>query len=266
MNRCVFTIAGSTAREITRQAIFYFIAGGGVALMFFSFSFTLFAFGDEARMIREMGVSTVTICCLCLTSLSATNTISGEIEKGTMMTLLSKPVDRRSVLLGKFFGILTAVSLIFAMMSLFLMISLSVKESLDYHAGLLTAFERVGSSTVIQLIFSFLQVAIMCAIATAGSLYLPMISNLICCVVVFVLGNLINYFHGMLMSEGGIPWYVMLFFTFIPNLERFSTIGLDSKFGSFSLSYLALLLIYAIVYIAFVIVLTFELFDRKECQ
>lgn len=102
MNRCVFAIAGNTGREIVRQTIFYLIGCGGILFILLSFSFTLFAFGEETRMIKEMGISTITICCLCLASLSAANTISKEIEKGTIMTLLSKPVDKGSVLFGKF--------------------------------------------------------------------------------------------------------------------------------------------------------------------
>ena len=47
MNKCIFTIAGNTIREITRQAIFYLIVGGGCLLIMLSFSFTMFAFGEE---------------------------------------------------------------------------------------------------------------------------------------------------------------------------------------------------------------------------
>ena len=267
MNKCVFTIAGNAAREVTRQPIFYLIVCGGALLIFLSFSFTLFAFGEETRMIKEMGISTITICCLCLAALSAANTISKEIEKGTIMTLLSKPVDKNSILLGKFFGILAAVSLIFIMMGVFLTISLCVKESLDYRTGLLTSFVRVGYSTVFQLVFSFLQVAIMCAIATAGSVFLSMISNLSCCLLIYVFGNLTNFFQGMLQTNGHwSAWYLTLFFVFFPNLEAFNTVGVGNNFGSLSLNHMVLLTLYAVFYITFVIVLTFEFFDKKECR
>lgn len=265
MNKCVLTIAGNTAREIIRQTIFYFIVGGGVLLIVLSFSFTLFAFGEETRMIREMGVSTITICCLCLASLSAANTISKEIEKGTIMTLLCKPVDKNSIVLGKFLGILAVVSSIFIGMGIFLTISLCVKESLDYRVDLFAAFGGVGYSTAFQLAFSFLQVAIMCAIATAGSVYLSMISNLSCCMGIYVIGNLINFFQGMLQMNGD-RWHLTLFFVLFPNFEEFSTIGVENKFESLSLSYMAVLTIYAVLYIMFVIVLTFELFEKKECR
>src|SRR3989338_10134758 len=162
MYKCIFTIAVNTAREVTRQTIFYFIVFGGILLILFSFSFTLFAFGEETKMIREMGISTITICCLCLASLSAANAISREIEKGTIMTLLSKPVSKKSILLGKFFGILGVIFLAFMVMGVFMTVSLCVKDSLEYHISLSTSFAKVGYPIIFHLVFSFLQVAIMC--------------------------------------------------------------------------------------------------------
>src|SRR3989337_1298606 len=158
MNKCIFTITVSTAREVTRQAIFYCIVFGGILLILFSFSFTLFAFGEETKMIREMGISTITICCLCLASLSAANAISREIEKGTIVTLLSKPVNKKTILLGKFFGIQAAIFLAFITMGFFLIVSLCVKHSLEYHVGFLSSFANVGSVVFFQLLISFFQV------------------------------------------------------------------------------------------------------------
>lgn len=217
-------------------------------------------------MIREMGVSTIAVCCLCLASLSAANTISKEIENGTIMTLLSKPVDKNSVLLGKFLGILVSVSFVFIVMGVFLIFSLCVMESLGYRIGLLTSFVRVGSSTVFQLMFSFLPIAIMCAIATAGSVFLSMISNLSCCLAIYVFGHLISFFQGMLPQGGDwSAWCLSAFFLVFPNLAGFHVVGTEDRYGLLSLNH-AVLAIYAVLYITFVLVLTFEFFDKKECR
>lgn len=266
MNKCIFTIAGTTVREITRQAMFYLIVCGGCLLIILSFSFTMFAFGEEVRMIKEMGVSTITICCLCLASLSATNAISMEIEKGTIVTLLSKPIGKRSILLGKFLGIMGIVSFTFMMMGILLTILLCVKDSMGYQIGFLTSFASIGYPTFIQLVISFLQVAIMCGIAVAGSVYLPMVSNLSCCMFIYIIGNLINFFKCPFFgSEGGLPWYVSLFYVFFPNIEGFSTIGIVDSFGAVSLGYMILLVLYAILYLLLVILIACELFEKKEC-
>ncbi len=266
MDRCIITIALNTAREITRQAVFYCILGGGIGLILFSFVFTLFAFGEELRMIKEMGISTITICCLCLASLCATNAISREIEKGTIITLLSKPISKKSVLLGKFFGILLIVSLTCAIMGISLVFSLSVKDARDSNINLLSSFINIGGSAFFQFVFLFLQVSIMCAIAVAGSIYLPIVANFSLCMCVYIVGNLINFFHNILGgNEGGFPWCISLLSIIFPNLESFSAIGMGNWVEKFNLSYLAMLIVYAILYTALVITLACEFFDRKEC-
>ncbi len=267
MNECICTIAVNTMKEVTRQAIFYCIVFGGILLILCSFFFTLFAFGEESKMIREMGISTITMCCLCLASLSAANAISREIEKGTIMTLLSKPVNKKSILLGKFFGILGVVFLAFMVMGIFLTVSLCVKESLDYHTSLSTSFAKIGCATLFQLIVSFLQVAIMCTIAIAGSIYFPLVSNLSCCMFIYIIGNLMHFFQYLFQgNEGGFPWYVTVFYVFFPNMEGFSIVGTGSWPGKpFSLSYMVLLALYAILYMTFVTTLACEFFDKKEC-
>jgi len=267
MNKCIGTIAVNTMKEVTRQALFYCIVCGGTSLILCSFFFTLFAFGEEAKMIREMGISTITMCCLCLASLSAANAISREIEKGTIMTLLSKPVNKKSVLLGKFFGILGAVFLAFMVMGILMTVSLCIKESLDYHTSVSASFAKIGCATLFQLIVSFFQVAIMCTIAIAGSIYFPLVSNLSCCMFIYIIGNLMHFFQYLFQgNEGGFPWYVTVFYVFFPNMEGFSIAGMGSWTGNpFSLTYLALLSLYTILYITFITTLACVFFDKKEC-
>lgn len=267
MNRCIFSIAFNTIREVTRQSMFYFIICGGILLIFLSFFFTLFAFGEETRMIQEMGMSTIMICCLCLASFSATITISSELEKGTMMTLLCKPVNKKSILFGKFFGILAVVFLSCGIMGFFLTISLSIRDSLEYHKGIVISFADMSYSIFFELVFCFFQAAMICSIAIAGSLYLPMASNLSVCLFIYVTGNSIHFFQDLFQGdEGGFPWFISLFFVFFPNLGGLSAIGTGIGFQKFSLAYVALLLMYAILYITLVILLTFEFFNKRECK
>lgn len=267
MNRSIVAIAANTAQDVMRQGLFCLFTGGGMTLLLCSFAFTLFAFGEESRMIQEMGISTISVCCLSLASLSAANTISREAEKGTIMLLLAKPVNKYSVVLGKFFGILAAVSSVFIAMGTLLIVFLCFRESIDHHAGLLSSLALFGNTTVFRLAFSFVPVAIMCAVATAGSVYLGIIPNLCCCMTIYLIGNLTGFFHDLLPTLSNWPRLCLSsIFVFFPNLEEFSTIGLGGKIVSLSASYIGALLIHALLYIVFVITLTISFFDKKECR
>lgn len=265
MNEHIVTIATNTVKEILRQAIFYFIVGGGLLMILLSFSFTMFAFGEEARMIREMGISSITLCCLFLASLSAAGTLSKEVEKGIILTLLSKPVSRKSILLGKFFGVLCTVSIAFIMMGVCLIVSLLIKECKEYNIGFLDAFEGMGRLTILQLIFSFLQVAIMTGISIALSVYLPVISNISCCMFVYIIGNGIGFFKtNFLNGKGSILWLESLFYVFFPNLEGLSIVNAYNSLDGFSFTYLIFMFMYAISYLIFVLSLSCYFFETKE--
>ena len=46
-------------KEIARQPFYYVILFSGCLIMLMSLTFTFFAFGEEAKMIRDMGISTI---------------------------------------------------------------------------------------------------------------------------------------------------------------------------------------------------------------
>ena len=249
MNKSILVIAGNTMQELMRQAIFYCMVGGGGMFIFFSFAFTLFAFGEESRMIKEMGMSTITMCCMCLAIICAANTISKESESGTLMTLLSKPVTRQSIFLGKFLGIVGVVFCAFSMLGVTLLTSLCVHDIMEHHGGFFDSFRIIGIPTLFQLLLLFLPVAIICSAGIAGSLHLPLVSNLICCLFIYTSGNLVQFFYNQFGGgKGGFPWLISLVCIFFPNLEAFSVIGVENVYKSIGCGHVFLLILYAFLY------------------
>jgi ABC-2 type transport system permease protein len=217
-------------------------------------------------MIKEMGMSTITMCCMCLAIICAANTISKEIEKGTLMTLLSKPVTRQSVFLGKFLGIVGVVFCAFSMLGALLITSLCARNVMEHHGGFFDSVHIVGIPTFFQLLLLFLPVVVMCSVGVAGSMYLPLASNLSCCLFIYTSGNLIQFFHNQCGgSKEGFPWFISLVCVFFPNLEAFSVIGVENVYKSIGYGHIFLLILYALFYIAFIILGAFELFEKKEC-
>ncbi len=257
-------VAINTAREILRQPLFYFVMCSGAGLMAASLLFTLFTFGEDIRMIREMGVSTITICCLCLASLSASHSVSKESERGTIVTLLSKSVSRRAIILGKFFGLLGAAFAAFMVLGFLLVMTLWAKDVLGYQAEALSSLYQQAYPLFSQLAPVFLQIAIFCSIAIAGSVYLPIVSNLSFCMFLYIAGNLGGFFQELLRrDEGGLLWYASVFYVFFPNFEGFCAIRVSENFSGI---YLALLTLYAALYTTLVLAVACEIFNRKECR
>src|SRR3954466_11588192 len=99
------TIAFATAKEAIRQPAFFvlaFIAGSSIVG---SILVASVSFGEDIKMYRDTGLTTISFACLLLALLTSSSTVAEEIEGKTAITLLSKPINRRQFILGKFLGI-----------------------------------------------------------------------------------------------------------------------------------------------------------------
>ncbi len=101
-------VAFAAFRESCRQPMFWLIAGAATVLIWISVAIPYFTFGDDYKMMKQIGFDVVMLAATLFGVLAASMSISEEIEGRTAVTLMSKPVNRRQFLIGKFLGILMA--------------------------------------------------------------------------------------------------------------------------------------------------------------
>jgi len=216
------TVALATFREGYRQPMFWLLVIGVIGLMLFSAIIPYFTFGDDYKMMKQLGFDMIMLATMLFCVLLASMSISEEIEGRTAVTLMSKPVTRRQFLLGKYFGILLAGWFMTLLLGAAFNWALSIQvtqEKLanpggdpiasEVQAKVTPALEHLGSgptakaffrgfggwvgetlSNLLGQIMGFGQVMVMLAIAASLATRVTMIVNLVCCLVVFFLGNL----------------------------------------------------------------------------
>jgi hypothetical protein len=101
-------VAFAAFRESCRQPMFWLITVGAVGFIWLSVVIPYFTFGDDYKMMKQIGFDIVMLSAVLFGVLAASMSISEEIEGRTAVTLMSKPVNRRQFLIGKFLGILMA--------------------------------------------------------------------------------------------------------------------------------------------------------------
>ncbi len=79
--------------------------------------------GDN-KLLYDVSMSTVFVLGIVLASFIATSAISREIENKTILTVVSKPISRPSVILGKYIGIAGAMILAIGIMVAMLMLAI----------------------------------------------------------------------------------------------------------------------------------------------
>jgi len=117
-------LAKTTLIEMIRQPAYFYIFFGVGLMMVLTPFFTMFAFYDTNRLLIEMGLASITVMSLVAVSISATHSIYTEIQRKTVLLILTKPVSRNSFLAGKYLGVVGCGAVIIFFHSLLLMIVL----------------------------------------------------------------------------------------------------------------------------------------------
>ena len=106
-------IARATTKEAIRQPLFILLFLISAAVLALNTIMPFFTLEDDVKMLKECGLATMLIAGALMAVWTAGTSITSEIEGKTAMTLLSKPINRREFILGKYFGIVQAVIWLF---------------------------------------------------------------------------------------------------------------------------------------------------------
>ena len=192
----VSAIARVTSKEAMSQPLFYVILAIGVlALLIFPF-LPYNTFGEDVKMVKSEGLTLIKILAVILAVWTASVSIAEEIEGRTALTLLSKPIGRRQLILGKFLGIIVPVAVVFIVLGAFFLASVSYKIVYD-------ARETAKPNPTVEecrdemlqvspgLALGFMEAAMLASVSVAISTRLPMMPNMIISFAIYVLGHLV---------------------------------------------------------------------------
>ena len=266
-------LAFSSFREIVRQPFYYVILLSGCFIILMSFAFAFFAFGEEARMIRDMAISTITFSGLMTGCLASSILVAGEFERQTVLAVLCKPVSRAHFILGKYLGILTATCLLVFSQGIVLEVALIIRNYGTGQGDVVNFTGMIDFICFLGICFSLLQILILTAISLVLSLYLNTIANLTICLFFFLICNTFSYIlpiHSH--SHIVVNIVTMACYIIFPNIQTLNMAVINevatasSSYwqGSNMIQYIVYALLHSTIYCAAVVWLAVFLFRRKE--
>lgn len=189
------TIALATAKEAIRQPAFLVLAAIAGMSLIWTIYLPYFTFNEDIKMYKDTGLTTISFACLLLALLTSSSTVAEEIEGKTAITLLSKPINRRQFIVGKFLGIELGVLAMYAVLGTLFAMGVYYKTAYDLRETAGTAKDLMeGGAHVVQILpglaLGFMEVTALAAISVAISTRLPMLVNLVVCIAIFFLGHL----------------------------------------------------------------------------
>jgi ABC-2 type transport system permease protein len=106
----VLAVARNAFLESIRQPVFVVLLVGGILALVLNVNLAAFAFEDDNKLLIDLGLSTLFLVGILLAAFTATGVLSKEIDSKTVLTVVSKPVSRAALVIGKYLGVVAAIA------------------------------------------------------------------------------------------------------------------------------------------------------------
>lgn len=115
----LIAIAMNTYREAIRDRVLYLLLVFGILSILAAKILGYVSIGDELKIIKDISLASISIFGTLIAVFVGTNLIYKEIDKRTIYTILSRPINRREFILGKYLGLILLVGMTTVCMATF---------------------------------------------------------------------------------------------------------------------------------------------------
>jgi len=263
-------IALATAKsELSQPLPLFLMVLVGIAILLFVF-LPFITFGEDIKFLKENGITLILVACTFQAVWSASTSVNEEIEGRTALTLLSKPVHRRSFIIGKMLGVFWIVLFMFMVLGSIELLAVAYKPIYDARESSLEQpdwrqchFEMM--QTIPGLAMAFFQAVVIGAISVALGTRLSFVANFAICFAIYMLGHLTPTI--VASAEGGLPlieFFSQLISAAVPNLSLFSMEAAIDSDIQVPWSILASVLLYTVMYFLMATLLGLLLFEDRD--
>jgi ABC-type transport system involved in multi-copper enzyme maturation permease subunit len=236
----VFVIANTTFQESVRKRWLLVLLIGSLVLLASSVLFVGIQPGSETALLRDYCTGFIIAMTMLMAIFLGVSLVPPEIERRTIFTILSKPVNRMEFILGKFMGLcLTLLVNLVLMVLIFFITYILFEIRRQGYAGAMDvdlAAQHPGMKfDVLNLTNAFVlhfgQLTIMAALSLVLSLVVSHITALVGAFVIYFAGQMSSYWgvmgtgHGEDTVAQNMPkaaqgaMHIMYFL--LPRLDRF---------------------------------------------
>jgi len=257
----IYAIALNTFREAIRRKVIYGIIGVVVALNLFAIVLGEMSLHEEQRVARDVGLAGVSLFGSITAVYLGVTLLYGELQRKTIYTIISKPIERHEFVLGKYLGMGFTLTLLVALFALAL-------------AGLLALRDVPFTDAVAKaLILAYMQVLIVAAVAILFSSFSTPFLSGIFTIGLFLLGRCTPEMRAAIdsTSDDWIRTICDYALKIVPDLHVFSISGgaVDGQHVSVhshfvDWGYVGVAGAYGLLYIAALLALSMVIFSRRN--
>jgi ABC-type transport system involved in multi-copper enzyme maturation permease subunit len=250
----IWTIALNTFKEAIRDRILYLLFFFAAVALIFSRLLAMLTVGDRVKIIKDVGLASISLFGVLMAILIGTGLVYKEIDKKTIFTLISKPIQRWQFLLGKFVGLVLTLFVMTALMSLIFLVIIFLHTS------------KIEGRLLLAILFIFIELVLITAVAILFSCFSTPILSSLFSVSFFLIGHF-SWGLATLIQKAKPGPAKLLFqgiYALLPDLENFNfkteaVYGLvvQPKFYFYSA-------LYGMVYTFFILLLAMLIFRKRD--
>jgi len=225
-------ILRQTFKEAVIQPIYSLVLGVGGAVLLIFAMLPFFTLSADTQMYKSVALDVILLLVLVVTLFATSKSVFEEIEDRTMLTLMSKPVHKWEVLLGKYGGIVLASLLAVGILGAITAVGtwwrvpadhLIRPDSIDDRELRELAGLRIMylSGLLPALVLKWLQIAALAAVGVALSTRVPLVVNLPAVIFIYIAGNLTRFLYPLTGQPLPAQILAVLASTLLPALELF---------------------------------------------
>ena len=251
----IWALASNGFREVIRDRVLYLIGFFALLLIIAMRLLPEVATVTSDKMVIDFGLAAIELLGAIVAVFVGTGLINKEIEKRTVLVLITKPLSRTEFILGKHLGLSGVLAvLVFAMAVIYLLL-LSVGK-IDYPIG----------SILVANLFLFLELCLITAVALVFGVFTSSLLATMLSFGVYLMGNFSRDLVelGNLSKNSSIQAMTEGLYLVLPDLSRLNLKN-EAVYGVLP-SAMTLLSdgVYALLYTAILLAIAILLFSRRQ--
>ncbi|MBO7678922.1 MAG: hypothetical protein J6S75_04560 [Thermoguttaceae bacterium] len=272
--RAVFSKVGAiawvTAKETLLQPLFLILSLVGIFGLFIFLFLPYHTLGEDIKIVVSQGLTLIKLLAVFLAVWTASTSIADEIDGKTALMILAKPVGRTRFVLGKYFGVMIAVTFLFLILGIFFVNSVSYKlvyEAIESGKDMPTQVDCYNYVVGILpgLVLAFFETIVLTAISVAISTRLPLLPNLTICLAIYALGHIVPLI--VASSAAQMPlvgFFANLVCAFLPVLDHFNMETAVAMDRTVPFSYVVYSGAYSLLFALVALILSLLLFEDRD--
>lgn len=255
----ILALTGVTIREALRQKLAVNLLVFALALVAASFTISQLTFGEQYRIIVDIGLSAMEIFGTLIAVFLGAGLIARDVERRTVYPIIAKPVSRATYILGRYLGLVATTTLnllvmvvVFTLVLAYYLKGFGFLHDSPFFAVVASMVVRFAVIGAVACFFSCFTTATLSAIFTLSLVVAGLLSS-----------DLVRYWaqQGPVARAVGKAAFVL-----VPNLEALNLKEAMVYKDAVPLSFAVTGLGYGVLYSAAVVAFAVAVFSRRDLR